>query len=137
MSRADRRKAGIAEKPKTYVMTDAQLKKIKDDAKKEMFLTALCIPILVLHDKFNFTEDQFSDFIASCLTWMKCVDDGDVKMSEIVEECEKLANIKIDKKEVRHANRGSANPVPCQWRGPALCDIRAGVPAPLPWMPKP
>ena len=98
MGRADRRKAGIAEKPKTYVMTDAQLKKIKDDAKKEMFLTALCIPILVLHDKFNFTEDQFSDFIASCLTWMKCVDDGEVKMSEIVEECEKFANINIEKK---------------------------------------
>ena len=137
MSRADRRKDGVTEKPKTYVMTDAQIKKIRDDAKSEMFLLSLAVPVLVLSDKFGFDEDKLNDFISPCLTWMKCVNDGDAKLSEIVEECEKLANIKFEKKEVRHANCGSANPIPGQWRGPALCDIHAGMPAPLPWMPKP
>lgn len=98
MNRADRRKSGIAEKPKTYTMTDAQLAQVRKDAQEEIFLMQLAIPVLVLSDKFGFDEDKLNDFIGPCLTWMKCVNDGDAKMSEIVEESEKLANIKFEKK---------------------------------------
>lgn len=98
MNRADRRKAGITEKPKTYTMTDAQLAQVRKDAQAEWFLMQLAIPVLVLSDKFGFDEDKHSDFIASCLTWLQLVHDGEVSMREIIEESEKLANAKFEKK---------------------------------------
>lgn len=98
MNRADRRKSGITEKPKTYTMTDAQLAQVRKDAQAEWFLMQLAIPVLVLSDKFGFDEDKHSDFIASCLTWLQLVHDGEVSMREIIEESEKLANAKFEKK---------------------------------------
>ncbi len=98
MNRADRRKSGVKEKPKTYTMTDAQLAQVRKDAQAEWFLMQLAIPALVLHDKFGFGENRLNDFINPCLTWMQCVHDGEATMEEIVAECEKLANIKFTKK---------------------------------------
>lgn len=98
MGRAERRKAGITEKPKTYVMTDAQLERVRKDAQAEWFLMQLAIPVLVLSDKFGFDEDKHSEFIASCLTWLRCVHDGEATMREIIEESEKLVNVKFEKK---------------------------------------
>ena len=101
MNRSERRKSGVKEKPKTYTMTDAQLEKIQSDALKEAregaFLKALSIPVLVLSDKFGFDEDKLSKFVSSCMTWLRCVYDGEATMEEIVAECEKLANIKFTK----------------------------------------
>lgn len=98
MNRADRRKSGITEKPKTYTMTDAQLAQVRKDAQEEIFLMQLAIPVLVLHDKFGFGENRLNDFINPCLTWMQLVHDGEATMREIIEESEKLANAKFEKK---------------------------------------
>ena len=98
MNRADRRKSGVTEKPKTYTMTDAQLAQVRKDAQQEIFLMQLAIPVLVLSDKFSFDEDQLNDFVGPCMTWMQCVLDGEATMQEIIAESEKLANMKFTKK---------------------------------------
>lgn len=98
MSRAERRKSGVKEKPKTYVMTDAQLDEIRKAARLDSFLMALSIPVLVLSDKFNFDEDMLNAFVAPCMTWMQCVRDGDATMKEIMETSEKLANMEFAKR---------------------------------------
>jgi hypothetical protein len=95
MNRAERRRAGKTEKAKTYVVTEAQLEKIKNEARAEGFMLSLSIPALVLHDKFGFGEERLNRFIGPCISWMDDIQNGEVTIKEILEVSEKLINGKF------------------------------------------
>lgn len=87
MNRKERRKCG-AEKPKSYTMTEDEIKKIKRQACDEAIQTALILmmglPCLTLIDKFNFNREQLSRLMDGVMLWYESVQNGEVTLEEIV-----------------------------------------------------
>lgn len=93
MNRAERRKLGTsATKTKTYVLTDDQIQKIKDDATmvatRRAFLMFMSIPIMVLHDKFGFGRLRLNRFLEYATLWLESVQNNETKLMEIVKVAE-------------------------------------------------
>ena len=93
MNRAERRKQGkSAPKPKTYVLTEDQITKMKndavDEATRKAFLMFLSIPVMVLHDKFGFGKQRLTKLMDYCLIWYEAVLHDEVRLMELV----KVAN---------------------------------------------
>ena len=100
MNRAERRKNKLsAEKPKTYVLTEDQINKMKRDAINEAtfkaFMMFMSVPVMVLHDKFGFGESRLSRFMDYVLVWYESVQNGETPLTELVKVAEKECGIHI------------------------------------------
>lgn len=95
MNRAERRRNARQEKPRTYVLTEDQIKKMKSEATEQAFKMLLSMPVVVLHDKFGFDEVQLDEFIHYCTGWADGVQCGDVSLREILQICRDEAGIQI------------------------------------------
>ena len=96
MNRAERRRsARQQEKPKTYVLTEDQIEKMKTDAVNEAtrraFLMFLSIPVMILRDKFGFGKIRLGRFMDYALIWFESVQNDETHLMELVkiarEEC--------------------------------------------------
>lgn len=99
MNRAERRKnKQSAQKPKTYVLTEDQITKMKMDAVNEAtrkaFLMFMSIPIMILHDKFGFGKKRLSKFMDYALIWYEAVQSDEVRLMELVKVAENECGIK-------------------------------------------
>lgn len=95
MNRAGRRKAGNTEKPKTYVMTQAQIDKLKLEATEDAFWKFMAIPLMVLHDKFGFGKIRGTRFMDYVLIWYESVQSGETKMADIMKIAEDLSGVQV------------------------------------------
>lgn len=88
MNRAERRKRKNAPSPKTYVLTEDQINKLKHDAVREAmrktFLMFMSIPVMVLHDKFGFGRLRLGRFMDYALMWYESVYDNETQLMELV-----------------------------------------------------
>ncbi len=88
MNRAERRRNARQEKPRTYVLTEAQIRQIKLDAVREAtrraFLMFLAIPVMVLHDKFGFRKTRLSRFMDFALIWFESVQNNETRLMELI-----------------------------------------------------
>jgi hypothetical protein len=98
MNRAERRRNAVTAKPKTYVLTEDQIRKMKQDAVNEAtrkaFLMFLSIPVMVLHDKFGFRKVRLSRFMDYVLVWFESVQNDETRLAELVKICEEECGIK-------------------------------------------
>ncbi len=107
MNRAERRKAGITAKPKTYVLTDVEIQRIKEEIKKEIeaeveqravdkaFIMLLGIPVLVIRNQHNFGKIRIIRFVESMMGWYESICSGDVTMKEVVDVLHEEADMDI------------------------------------------
>ena len=89
MNRAERRKHKLsAEKPKTYVLTEEQITKMKVDAvntaTRRAFLMFMSIPVMILSDKFGLDKIQLSKFMDYALIWYESVQNDETRLLELV-----------------------------------------------------
>lgn len=109
MNRAERRKHGkSAPRPKTYVLTEDQIEKIKYDAVEEAtrkaFLMFMSIPVMVLHDKFGFGKQRSNKFMDYVLIWYEAILHDEVRMMELVRVAEDECGIHIINREASNDN---------------------------------
>ena len=113
MNRAERRRNAKQEKPRTYVLTDDQIEKMKRDAvheaSRKAFLMFMSIPVMVLHDKFGFGKIRLSRFMDYALVWFESVYDNETKLLELVKIAEEECGIQTTNWEGKHDNHTSAN----------------------------
>lgn len=99
MNRAERRRNARNEKPKTYVLTEDQITKLKQDAAYEAtrraFFMFMAIPIMVLHDKFGFGVRRLTKFLDYALIWFDSVQKNETSLTELVKIAEKECGIKV------------------------------------------
>lgn len=99
MNRAERRKAGKTEKVKTYVLTEDQIQKMKDDAAREAtakaFKMLLSVPVMVLHDKFGFGHIRLDRFMHYALIWFNEVMEGGTPLNEIMKIAEEDGGVRV------------------------------------------
>lgn len=98
MNRATRRRLGITEKPKTRVLTEDQIRQMKNEAVNDAFKMLLSIPVLVLHDKFGYGHTRLDRFIHYAMSWVKDIQNGVVSIQEVVALCEEETGLKIKEK---------------------------------------
>lgn len=89
MNRAERRKHKLsAAAPKTYVLTEDQINKLKRDAMNEAmrktFLMFMSIPVMVLHDKFGFGKVRLERFMHYAVMWFESVHNDETRLAELV-----------------------------------------------------
>lgn len=100
MNRAERRKhKQSAQKPKTYVLTEDQINKMKMDAVQEAtrraFLMFLSIPVMILHDKFGFGKIRLGRFMHYALIWYEAIQNDEVRIMELVKIAEDECGISV------------------------------------------
>lgn len=99
MNRQERRRQKINDKPKTYVLTDQQIAKLKADAVKEAseraFIAMLGIPMLTLRDEFDFGRIRLERFMERLLGKYKCFDEGYVGLEELKQAIKDETGVKI------------------------------------------
>lgn len=100
MNRKERRKHKLsADKPKTYVLTEDQINKMKMDAVNEAtrkaFLMFLSIPVMILRDKFGFGKIRLGRFMHYALIWYEAVQNDEVRMMELVKIAENECGISV------------------------------------------
>lgn len=93
MNRTERRRQKKQEKPKTYVLTEEQIQKIKRDAVNEALKMLLPIPVVVLHDKFGFGKIRLDRFLHYFFGWVNGIQDGSVSLQELMQICQDEAGI--------------------------------------------
>ena len=100
MNRAERRKNAVTKKPRTYVLNEDQIIRLKNDAvnlaTRRAFLMFMSIPIMVLHDKFGFRKVRLSRFMDYALIWFESVQNDETRMMELVKIAEEECGIKIN-----------------------------------------
>lgn len=96
MNRKERRKAGKTEKVKTYVLTDQQIKKIKDDAVTEALKILLAVPVVVLHDKFGFGTVRNGRFLSCVNTWVKACMQDENTLAEVLKVAQEEAGYTLE-----------------------------------------
>ena len=111
MNRAERRRSARQqqEKPKTYVLTEDQINKMKMDAVNEAtrkaFLMFLSIPVMILHDKFGFGKQRLSKLMDYALIWFEAVQNDEVKLLELVKVAKDECGIDTINWEANNDNR--------------------------------
>lgn len=100
MNRAERRRSAKQQaKPKTYVLTEDQIEKMKydavDEATRKAFLMFLAIPVIVLHDKFGFGKQRLGKLMDYMLVWYEAIMHDEVRMMELVKVAEKECGISV------------------------------------------
>lgn len=101
MNRAERRRNGKTAKPKTYVLTEEQIRQMKVDATEDAFRMLLSIPVTVLHDKFGFDQVDMDKFMHYAFGWVEGVQKNEVTLNELLEICKNEAGITLVEKEKR------------------------------------
>lgn len=99
MNRQERRRQKINDKPKTYVLTDQQIAKLKADAVKEAseraFVAMLGLPLLTLRDEFDFGRKRLERFMERLLEKYECFDEGYVGLGELKQAIKDETGMKI------------------------------------------
>lgn len=99
MNRAERRKAGITAKPRTYVLTDVELEKIKQEIKRnavdEAFVMLLGIPLLVMRDHHGFGKMRITRFMEAMLGWYEGICDGTASIKDVLDVLKSEADIDV------------------------------------------
>lgn len=99
MNRAERRKNAVTTKPRTYVLTEDQITKLKQEAANEAtrkaFLMFMSIPVMVLHDKFGFGKLRLTRFMDYALIWLDSVQNNETTVSELVKIAETECGIRV------------------------------------------
>ena len=98
MNRAERRRLGRTEKPKTYTLTDVDIQRIKSAATADAFKMLMAIPMMVLNDRFRFDRIQMDDFVHYSMGWATDVQNGVVTLKEVLDLCEEETGLKIKEK---------------------------------------
>lgn len=103
MNRAERRRQGAKEKPRTYVLTDQQIQKIKDDAVQDALNIAVtCIiglPVRLMRTKYKWGNKKRLPELADDLIDM--IEDfytGKITADELAKEIEELG-IKVERRQ--------------------------------------
>lgn len=102
MNRAERRRQAKSAqaKPKTYVLTQEQIddmkKKVADEATYKAFLMFMCIPVMVLHDKFGFGKTRIQRFMDYAQIWYKSVLEGETPLREILDLTEAMCGLRFE-----------------------------------------
>lgn len=113
MNRAERRKNALTTKPKTYVLTEDQIEKIKRDAineaSRKAFIMFLSIPVMVLKDKFGFGKTRLTRFMDYALLWFESVHNNETQLRELVKIAEDECGIQITGREDNDDNHTSRN----------------------------
>lgn len=97
MNRAERRKTGKSGKAKTFVLTEEQLTKVKNDAMDEAFQLLLSVPLMVNHDKFGHGAIRQDRFMSGCLMWLTSLQNGEITLDEIVKTCQDECGVQLIK----------------------------------------
>lgn len=99
MNRAERRRNARQEKPRTYVLTEEQINKMKrdavDEATRKAFLMFLSIPVMILHDKFSFDHLQLEKLMDYSLIWYESIQNDETHLLELVKIAETECGIQI------------------------------------------
>lgn len=99
MNRKERRKSGNKDRVKTYVLTQDQIDQMKDEATQRAadaaFVVMMCIPVLVVKDKYGFDKEQISDFVGHVVSWYESVQNGEVKFREIIKVLEEESDYQL------------------------------------------
>ena len=95
MNRAERRRNGKREKPAVRMMTDDQIKKLKQEATEDAFKMLLSIPNVVLSDHFQFDKIMLDEFNHYALGWADGVQKGEVTLTDLLMICRDEAGIEI------------------------------------------
>ncbi|MCM1224992.1 MAG: hypothetical protein NC548_62130 [Lachnospiraceae bacterium] len=86
MNRQERRRNKIESKPKTYVLTDAQIAQMEADAvekaSRAAFVMMLGLPLVALR-KFGFGKERLERFEKELLRQYKCFEEGYVTLDEL------------------------------------------------------
>jgi hypothetical protein len=115
MNRAERRRSARqdAQKSKTYVLTEDQIKQMKQDAVNEAtrkaFLMFMAIPVMVLHDKFGFRITRLGRFMDYALIWFESVQNNETKLMELVKIAENECGIRTTTWEGNNDNKTGRN----------------------------
>lgn len=106
MNRSQRRKAGKADRPKTYILTHDQIDRMKLEAVNEAALTAfrmfMAVPIMVLHDKFGFGRIRGQRFMDYAVIWYESIQNGETSLEEIMRLAEELTGVKVVKEDKKN-----------------------------------
>lgn len=81
--------------PRTYTLTDADIKRIKDEAVDEALVLLLAIPVLVLHDKFGFGALRLNRFMEYVNTWIKAIHQDENTLAEVVKAAQEDASFEL------------------------------------------
>lgn len=105
MNRAERRKAGIKQKVRTYTLTDVQIQQIKDEAINEAtnraFILLLGLPLITLHDKFGFGKVRLERFMDELLKQYESFDEGYITLEDLIETIKEETGVSIIEKKER------------------------------------
>ena len=82
-------------KPKTYTLTDADIRKIRKDAVDEAFIMLLGIPILAARDVFGAGKVRLTRFTDVSLGWYEGVVGGTTKLADILDTIKNEVGIDI------------------------------------------
>lgn len=86
MNRQERRRQKLDSKPKTYTLTDAQIKQIKADevgqASSRAFIAMLGLPLVSLR-KFGFGKERLERFEEELLRQYRCFEQGYITLEEL------------------------------------------------------
>lgn len=100
MNRAERRRNARTEKPRTYVLTEDQINKMKQDvvdaAARRAFLMFMSIPVMVLHDKFGFGKIRLERFMDYALLWFNSVQNNEARLTELLKIASDECGININ-----------------------------------------
>lgn len=80
------------------MLTEDQIRQMKNDAVAEAVKMLLAIPMLVLHDKFGYGHTRLDRFLHYAMSWVRDIQNGVVSLQEVVALCEKETGLKIKEK---------------------------------------
>lgn len=106
MNRQDRRKNKITTKPKTYILTDAQIAQIKADAVREAsnvaFIALLGLPLVALR-KFGFGKKRLEEFLEELLRQYKCFEEDYITLDELKQIIFDETGMKVEERNERNS----------------------------------
>lgn len=101
MNRQERRKNKITAKPKTYILTDAQIAQLKADAVREAtnkaFIAMLGLPLVALR-KFDFGKKRLEKFLEELLFQYKCFEGDHITLDELKQIIFNETGMRIEEK---------------------------------------
>lgn len=87
MNRKQRRENGDMSRPKTYTLTDVQIKQIKlseaEEASRKAFIAMLGLPLIVLRDDYGFGKKRLEEFTEALMKQYKCFEKDYITLEEL------------------------------------------------------
>lgn len=103
MSRAERRRLerDKEKQTKTYTLTQAQLDKLLDDAKKQAskraMLMVMAVPLVALRDTFGFGQQRLERYMEKFITIWECYEADYVSLEDLMTIIETETGLQIKK----------------------------------------